>query len=84
MEDPVSNVSMTALIATVIQHGDELAAAYKELYGKDFTTDAAYGPDAFGLDTPDAGWLWARKMAQNKPGIQPVAVRSTSRMLSRA
>jgi ABC-type Fe3+ transport system substrate-binding protein len=71
MEDPVSNVSMTALIATIIQHGDELAVAYKDLYGKDYTTDPAYGPDTFGLDTPDAGWLWARKMAQNKPGIQP-------------
>ncbi len=66
MEDPIANVSMTAIMTTVTQHGDELAAAYKSLYGKDWTTDAAYG-----ADTPNAGWLWVKKMAINQPGIQP-------------
>lgn len=66
MEDPISNVSTIAIVATVTQHGDELATAYQALYGKAWNTDTA-----FGTDTPDAGWLWIKKFAQNAPGIQP-------------
>ena len=66
MEDPIANVSTTALMTVVTQHGDELAAAYQKQYGKEWTTDPAYGDD-----TPNAGWLWIKKLAQNQPGIQP-------------
>ena len=43
-----------------------MAAAYKELYGKEWTTDPAYDKDI-----PNAGYLFLRKLAQNQPGIQP-------------
>lgn len=66
MEDPIANVSMTAIITTIAQHADEMAVAYKDLYGKEWNTDSAYG-----TDTRDAAWLWIKKMAQNSPGIQP-------------
>jgi iron(III) transport system substrate-binding protein len=66
MEDPMADVSTMAKMATVIQYGDEMAAAYKDLYGVEWTTDPLYGDD-----TPNAGWLWLKKMAQNQPGIEP-------------
>jgi iron(III) transport system substrate-binding protein len=66
MEDPISNVSTAAQVAIYTQHGDELATAYQELYGKEWTTDAAYTSDM-----ANAGWLYIKKWAQNKPGVQP-------------
>lgn len=66
IEDPLTDVSTMAKWATIAQHGDEMAAAYQQLYNKDWTTDAAYGSD-----TPNAGWLWIKKLAQNKPGVEP-------------
>jgi iron(III) transport system substrate-binding protein len=66
IEDPLTDVSTMAKWATIAQHGDEMATAYKDLYGKEWTTDAAYGPD-----TENAGWLWIKKLAQNKPGVEP-------------
>ncbi len=67
MEDPISDSSTTAKITLIIQYADEFAEAYKSLYGKDWTTDEAYDEK----DTPNAGYLYLRKLAQNKPGIQP-------------
>jgi iron(III) transport system substrate-binding protein len=66
IEDPMTDVSTMAKWATIVEHGDEMAAAYKELYSKEWTTDAAYGED-----TPNAGWLWIKKLAQNEPGVEP-------------
>lgn len=66
MEDPAADASTTAKIALIVQHADEMAAAYQELYGKDWTTDAAYSPDVL-----NAGYLFLKKLAQNKPGLQP-------------
>jgi len=66
MEDPLADMSTTAKIALIVQHADEMAAAYQKLYGQDWTTDEAYGPDI-----PNAGYLFLRKLAQNEPGIQP-------------
>jgi iron(III) transport system substrate-binding protein len=66
MEDPISDSSTTAKITLIVQYADEFATAYQDLYGKDWTTDEAY--DA---DTPNAGYLFLRKLAQNEPGIQP-------------
>lgn len=66
MEDPISDTSMTAKLALIVQHADDMAAAYESLYGKDWTTDEAYTEDV-----PNAGYLFLKKLAQNQPGIQP-------------
>jgi iron(III) transport system substrate-binding protein len=66
MEDPISDSSTTAKITLIEQNADDMAAAYQELYGKDWTEDEAYGDD-----TPNAGFLYLKKLAQNQPGIQP-------------
>ena len=71
MEDPMTNVSDMAKWATVVQHADEMATAYKDLYGVDWTTDPAAAPDAFGQTVDNAGWLFLKKLAQNQPGIEP-------------
>jgi iron(III) transport system substrate-binding protein len=68
-EDPMTDVSTMAKWATVAEHGDEMAAAYKALYGVEWTTDPAAAPDAFGQEVPNAGWLWVKKMAQNHPVV---------------
>ena len=46
-----------------------MAAAYKTLYGVEWTTDPAAATDAFGQAVPNAGWLWIKKMAQNHPVV---------------
>ncbi|MBN1318720.1 MAG: hypothetical protein JXA42_24780 [Anaerolineales bacterium] len=66
MEDPLADMSTTAKIALIVQHADQMASAYQDLYGKDWTTDEAYGSDI-----PNAGYLFLKKLAQNEPGIQP-------------
>jgi iron(III) transport system substrate-binding protein len=71
MEDPIADVSMMAKMATFVQHADEMAVAYKDLYGKDWTTDELAQPDAFGMTVENAGFLWLRKLAYNEPSIQP-------------
>ncbi|MGE5250867.1 MAG: hypothetical protein ACM3QS_11720 [Bacteroidota bacterium] len=57
-EDPLAEADKVSLFVTVIKHGDEMAAAYKDYTGKEWTTDAAYGDD-----TKNAGWLWVKKFA---------------------
>jgi iron(III) transport system substrate-binding protein len=69
IEDPMTDVSTMAKWATVAEHGDEMAAAYKDLYGADWTTDPAAQKDAYGQEVPNAGWLWIKKMAQNHPVV---------------
>jgi iron(III) transport system substrate-binding protein len=66
MEDPISDNSTTAKVTLIVQYADEFAEAYQNLYGQDWTTDEAYGDD-----TPNAGYLYIKKLAQNQPGIQP-------------
>jgi iron(III) transport system substrate-binding protein len=66
MEDPLSDSSTTAKLTLFIKHADEMATSYQSLYGKDWTTDEAYGDD-----TPNAGYLFLKKLAQNEPGVQP-------------
>lgn len=66
IEDPLSDVSTLAIVTDLPNHGDEFAALYKELYGKEWTTDAAYTKDL-----ANAGWLWIKKYAQNGPGLVP-------------
>jgi iron(III) transport system substrate-binding protein len=62
IEDPLGDVSTMSILTSLTQHGDEFAAAYKELYGKDPVLDA---------DTPNAGWLWLKKFAANAPVPEP-------------
>lgn len=66
LENPAADASTTAKIALIVQHADEMAAAYQSLYGKDWTADEAYGDD-----TPNAGYLFLKKLAKNEPGLQP-------------
>jgi len=66
MEDPIADTSTTAKIALIVEHADEMAAAYQDYFGQDWTTDEAYGEDV-----PNAGYLFLKKLAQNQPGIQP-------------
>ncbi len=66
MEDPISDNSTTAKVTLIVQYADEFAQAYQDLYGQEWTTDEAYGDD-----TPNAGYLFIKKLAMNEPGIQP-------------
>ncbi len=59
-EDPLAEADKISMFVTVIKHGDEMAAAYKDYTGKDWTSDAMYGPD-----TENAGWLWVKKFAKS-------------------
>ncbi len=60
-EDPLAEADKISLFVTVIKHGDEMAAAYKESTGKEWTTD----PDYDAEKTPNAGWLWIKKFAKS-------------------
>jgi iron(III) transport system substrate-binding protein len=60
LEDPLAEADKISFFVTMIDHGDELAAAYQENFGKEWTTDADYG-----TDTPNAGWLWVKKLAKS-------------------
>lgn len=62
IEDPLNDASTLSKLITIVSHADEMQAAYKELYGSDPTLEA---------DTPDAGWLWLKRFAQNNPIPQP-------------
>ncbi len=65
MEDPISDVSTMAKMATFVQNADEMAVAYQDLYGKDWATDEMAAPDASGMVVEDAGYLWLKKLAYN-------------------
>jgi iron(III) transport system substrate-binding protein len=65
MEDPMSDVSTMAKIATFVQNGDEMAQAYLDLYGKEWTTDELAATDASGQVVENAGYLWLKKLAYN-------------------
>jgi iron(III) transport system substrate-binding protein len=68
-EDPMTDVSTMAKWATVAENGDKMAAAYKELYGVEWTEDPEAKTDAYGQEVPNAGWLWIKKFAQNHPTV---------------
>lgn len=71
MENPLSDPSTTAKFTLIVEHADEMAAAYKELYGAEWTTDSAAAPDAFGTAPENAGYLFIKKLAQNKVVLEP-------------
>jgi iron(III) transport system substrate-binding protein len=65
MEDPMSDVSTMAKIATFVQNGDEMAQAYKDLYGKEWSTDPLAATDSSGQVVSNAGYLFLKKLAAN-------------------
>jgi len=62
IEDPLNDASQMGILATIVSHSKELTEAYKAKFGKDPVLDA---------DTPDAGWLWLKMLAKNKPVAEP-------------
>lgn len=58
IEDPLNDASTLSKLITIASHADEMKAAYVELYGSEPVLDE---------DTPDAGWLWLKRFAQNGP-----------------
>lgn len=71
IENPLSDPSTNAKFTLIVEHADEMAAAYKDYFGKHWTTDEAAQPDAFGVAPENAGYLFLRKFAQNKPVMEP-------------
>ena len=65
MEDPVSDVSTMAKVATFVQNADEMAQAYEALYGKPWTEDELTAADESGMAPENAGYLWLKKIAYN-------------------
>jgi iron(III) transport system substrate-binding protein len=66
IKDPINSAEDLGMLMSFAMHTDEVAAAYKALYGTEWNTDAA-----FAADTPDAGYLWIKKFTQNKPIGEP-------------
>jgi iron(III) transport system substrate-binding protein len=62
IEDPLNDSSTLSKLITIAYHADEMKAAYVELYDEEPKLDE---------DTPDAGWLWLKRFAQNAPVPQP-------------
>ena len=62
IEDPLNDASTLSKLITFAFHADAMKQAYVDLYGKEPELEA---------DTPDAGWLWLKKFAQNAPIPQP-------------
>ena len=62
IEDPLNDASTLSKLITIASHAEEMKAAYVALYGTEPVLDA---------DTPDAGWLWLKRFAQNGPIPQP-------------
>ena len=62
IEDPLNDASTLSKLITFASKVDEMKAAYVALYGSEPVLDA---------DTPDAGWLWLKRFAQNGPIPQP-------------
>lgn len=62
IEDPLNDASTLSKLITIVYHADEMKQAYIDLYGEEPVLDE---------DTPDAGWLWLKRFAQNAPIPQP-------------
>jgi iron(III) transport system substrate-binding protein len=65
LEDVISNVSQMAKMATIVEHADEMATAYKDLYGVEWTEDELAATDESGMAVENAGYLWLKKLAYN-------------------
>ncbi len=62
IEDPLNDASTLSKLITIAAHPDEAKQAYVDLYGSEPVLDEY---------TPDAGWLWLKRFAQNGPIPQP-------------
>jgi iron(III) transport system substrate-binding protein len=58
IKDPMVSAEDLGMLISATVNKDDFAAAYKALYGTDIVLDA---------DTPDAGWMWIKRFAQNQP-----------------
>lgn len=58
IKDPINSAEDLGMLMSAVAHADEFAAAYKDYFGEDIVLDD---------DTPDAGWYWIKKFAQNQP-----------------
>jgi iron(III) transport system substrate-binding protein len=65
MENPASDVSTMAKMATFVQNADKMAVAYKNFYGVEWTEDALAEKGDAGLEVTNAGYLWLKKLAYN-------------------
>lgn len=71
MENPLADPSTNAKFTLIVEHADDMAAAYQAYYGKEWSTDDAAAPDAFGVAPENAGYLFLRKLALNSPVLEP-------------
>ena len=62
IEDPLNDASTLSKILTYASKVDAMHKAYVDYYGEEPVLDA---------DTPDVGWLWLKRFAQNGPIPQP-------------
>ena len=62
IEDPLNDASTLSKLITYMSKVDEMTAAYVDYYGEEPVLDD---------DTPDVGWLWLKRFAQNGPIPQP-------------
>ena len=62
IEDPLNDASTLSKLITIASKADVMKQAYIDLYGMEPVLDA---------DTPDAGWLWLKRFAQNGPTPEP-------------
>ena len=62
IEDPLNDASTLSKLITIAYHADEVKQAYIDLFGSEPVLEE---------DTPDAGWLWLKKFAQNGPVPEP-------------
>ncbi len=60
LQNPVGTVSYMALFTTMVEHADEMAAAYKECYGEDIV---------LADDEPTAAHAWMKRVLGNDPVI---------------
>lgn len=56
--DPMGNMGYMALLTTMVQNADLMAAEYKKVFGEDIKLDS---------DEPNAGYAFIKRFAQNKP-----------------
>lgn len=60
VQDAADNSAYLGVYTTLVQHADEMAAAYKDFFGKDIVLDK---------DEPNAGYAFIKRMLANKPII---------------
>jgi len=62
IEDPLNDASTLSKLLTIVSKTDAVHDAYVSFYGTEPVLDD---------DTPDVGWLWLKRFAQNGPTPEP-------------